>query len=176
MLLRHISWISLVLCTQLACSSFRPAGKYQSQAERVPQGSEVFGNNKQLAFDWPVDDARLTQRFLPHKKRRPHWGIDLASNRGSKILASHYGTVVYVGSSFKGYGKLVIVEAGPKWATFYSHLDKILVREGELVKPGDVIGHMGRTGRATGVHLHFEVRTNRMPVDPLNYLPGGERI
>lgn len=176
--------------SQLACSTFRGPGPLTGQdgdsligADRRPQSVVSRGDHPGAAdfptgllFDWPVNEARLTQRFLPHKRRRPHWGIDLAAGRGSEILASHHGTVVYTGSNFRGYGRLVIIESGPKWATFYSHLDNILVKEGQAVRPGDIIATMGKTGRATGVHLHFEVRNNRLPVDPLQFLPGGGQI
>lgn len=121
-------------------------------------------------FDWPVDSARMTRGFLPNKKR-PHLGIDLAAARGTPILASRGGTVIYAGREFRGYGKMVLVESGDGWATLYAHFDKILVAEGQKVRQGEVIGAMGRTGRATGVHLHFEIRRNRGPIDPLPLLP-----
>jgi murein DD-endopeptidase MepM/ murein hydrolase activator NlpD len=172
-----LTWILLsLITTQLACSTFRGPKPLRAPAADGNVAVVSGESDAQLRFEWPVDEARLTQRFLPHKKRRPHWGIDLASSRGSEIYASHYGTVVYTGNDFHGYGRLVVVETGPNWATFYSHLDKILVKEGQQVKVGDLIGLMGRSGRATGVHLHFEVRNNRMPVDPLKFLPGGENI
>lgn len=123
-----------------------------------------------LTFDWPVDRARMTRGFLPNK-RRPHLGIDLAAPRGTPILASQAGTVIYAGREFRGYGKMVLVESGNGWATLYAHFDKILVAEGQKVRQGEVIGAMGRTGRATGVHLHFEIRKNRGPIDPLPLLP-----
>jgi murein DD-endopeptidase MepM/ murein hydrolase activator NlpD len=81
------------------------------------------------------------------------------------------GTVIYTGREFKGYGKMVLIESGEGWATLYAHFDKILVSEGQRIHKGEVIGAMGRTGRATGVHLHFEIRKNRGPVDPLPLLP-----
>lgn len=123
-----------------------------------------------LTFDWPVDRARMTRGFLP-KKRRPHLGIDLAASKGTPILASQTGTVIYAGREFRGYGKMVLVESGDGWATLYAHFDKILVVEGQKVHQGEVIGAMGRTGRATGVHLHFEIRKDRGPIDPLPLLP-----
>lgn len=121
-------------------------------------------------FDWPVDSARMTRGFLPNK-RRPHLGIDLAAPKGTPILASQGGTIIYAGREFKGYGKMVLIESGDGWATLYAHFDKILVSEGQKVRKGEVIGAMGRTGRATGVHLHFEIRKNRGPIDPLPLLP-----
>lgn len=112
----------------------------------------------------------MTRGFLPHK-RRPHLGIDLAAPKGTPILAAQAGTVIYAGREFKGYGKMVLIESGDGWATLYAHFDKILISEGQRVRQGEVIGSMGRTGRATGVHLHFEIRRNRGPIDPLPLLP-----
>ncbi len=121
-------------------------------------------------FDWPVDRARMTRGFLPNK-RRPHLGVDLAAPKGTPILASRAGTVIYAGREFRGYGKMVLIESGDGWATLYAHFDKILVSEGQRVRQGEIVGEMGRTGRATGVHLHFEIRKNRGPIDPLPLLP-----
>jgi murein DD-endopeptidase MepM/ murein hydrolase activator NlpD len=126
-------------------------------------------------FDWPVDDARMTRGFLPNR-RHPHKGIDLAAKKNTPILASHDGTVIYVGHDFRGFGKMVMIEGDKGWATLYAHLNKIDVREGQKVKQGQVIAAMGRTGHATGVHLHFEIRKISGPVDPLVYLPGGSRL
>lgn len=123
-----------------------------------------------INFDWPVNKARLTRGYLP-EKRRPHLGIDLAAPKGTPILASKGGTVIYTGREFRGYGRMVLIESGDGWATLYAHFDKILVSEGQVVHQGEVIGAMGRTGRATGVHLHFEIRKNRGPIDPLPLLP-----
>ncbi|WP_413581532.1 M23 family metallopeptidase [Bdellovibrio sp. HCB288] len=127
-------------------------------------------HNEERSFDWPVDSARMTRGFLPNK-RRPHLGIDLAAPKGTPILAAQGGTVIYAGREFKGYGKMVLIESGDGWATLYAHFDKILVSEGQKVRKGEVVGAMGRTGRATGVHLHFEIRKNRGPIDPLPLLP-----
>lgn len=126
-------------------------------------------------FDWPVDDARMTRGFLP-KKRRPHLGIDLAAKRGTPILAAQGGMVIYTGREFRGYGKMVLIESGKGWATLYAHMDKILVQEGQKISQGQMIGAMGRTGRATGVHLHFEIRKDRGPIDPLPLLPNGHKV
>lgn len=135
---------------------------------RVPSGGGDLRSS--LFFDWPVDQARMTRGFLPHK-RRPHLGIDLAAPKGTPILASQAGVVIYAGREFRGYGKMVLVESGEGWATLYAHFDKILVAEGQKVQQGEVIGAMGRTGRATGVHLHFEIRREQGPIDPLPLLP-----
>ncbi|MES3038441.1 MAG: M23 family metallopeptidase [Bdellovibrionota bacterium] len=127
------------------------------------------------SFDWPVNRARLTRGFMPSRKR-PHLGLDLAASRGTDIYSAQAGTVIYRGNGFHGFGKMVLIESGYGWATLYAHLDKYFVEEGQKVNQGDVIGAMGKTGRASGVHLHFEIRKDRGPVNPLQYLPGGQSI
>jgi murein DD-endopeptidase MepM/ murein hydrolase activator NlpD len=126
-------------------------------------------------IDWPVDSARMTRGYLPFKKR-PHLGIDLAAPKGTSILAAHDGVVVYAGREFKGFGKMVLIEGAYGWASVYAHFTKIYVKTGERVKQGQILGGMGRTGRATGVHLHFELRKKKGPVDPLLYLPAAQAI
>lgn len=135
--------------------------------ERYTESAPTSGTN----FDWPVEEARLSRGFLLGK--RWHYGIDLAAKKGTPILASDAGVVIYVGKGFSGYGKLVVIEHNETWATLYSHLNKFNVKEGDRVRRGEKIAEMGRTGRATGVHLHFEIRYNRQPVNPLMYLPKG---
>jgi murein DD-endopeptidase MepM/ murein hydrolase activator NlpD len=125
------------------------------------------------SFEWPVDKARLTRGFLPDARPRPHLGLDLAAIRGTPIYAAQGGTVIYAGTGFSGYGRFIIIENEIGWATFYSHLDKMLVKNGEKVEKGQKIGKMGRTGRATGTHLHFEVRKDKKAIDPLAFLPKG---
>lgn len=140
--------------------------------------------NKRPTFDWPVWEARMSRGFLPNgtkKRRRPHKGIDLAAPRGSAVMASHDGVVIYTGSGFKGYGKMIMVEfttsnGTGNWATLYAHLDKILVYEGKKVKQGEVIGALGNTGRSSGPHLHFEIRRLNGPIDPLPLLPAGDAL
>lgn len=121
-------------------------------------------------FDWPVDEARFIRGYNK-KRHRPHLGIDLAAPKGTPILSSIKGTVIYVGREFRGYGRMILIESQGGWATLYAHLDKAYVTQGQQVNQGEVIGAMGRTGRATGVHLHFEIRKNKGPVDPLVLLP-----
>lgn len=178
--------VLIFVCLSLgtACSSFRGPGEFQTgedyqtqEDDEMPKPEQTWrGERKmqapssQISFDWPVDEARLSQPFQLHK-RRPHWGIDIANKKGTPILAAEKGYVIYMGRGFRGYGNLIVIEHSPEWATLYSHLDKIQVTEGQFVSRGDKIGTMGRTGRASGVHLHFEIRHNRQPVNPMAYLP-----
>ncbi len=163
--------LSRSLMEKPASSSPRaPAAATSNEEPQVPVASAG-----KLLFDWPVDDARMTRGFMPYK-RHPHLGLDLAASKGTPILASREGMVLYAGREFRGYGKMILIESGDGWATIYAHLDKILVAEGKKVRQGEVLGAMGRTGHATGVHLHFEIRKDRGPVDPLPLLPNGDKI
>lgn len=118
---------------------------------------------------WPIRGAKLTQGFDPYGYRH-HDGIDLSAPAGTPIMAAHAGRVLYAGRDFRGYGKLVIIESG-SWATFYAHCKTIIVRQGQQVRAGQTVATVGRTGRATGNHLHFEVRSDRMALDPMDHLP-----
>lgn len=129
----------------------------------------------EFKLEWPVSNIRLNRGFKG-TTRPPHQGLDLGGKSGTPILSAHEGVVIYSGRDFRGFGNMVIVEYNKQWATLYGHLSKITVKEGKVVLPGDEIGKMGRTGRATGVHLHFELMRNRLPVDPLPFLSHSGRV
>ncbi|HTU80991.1 MAG TPA: M23 family metallopeptidase [Candidatus Acidoferrales bacterium] len=99
-----------------------------------------------------------------------HPGIDIAADEGSPIQAAMGGTVVAAGPD-GGYGNLITVDDGDGMTTRYAHCSRIYARVGQAIAPGEVIGAVGMTGRATGPHLHFEVRQDDRPVDPMEYLP-----
>jgi murein DD-endopeptidase MepM/ murein hydrolase activator NlpD len=99
-----------------------------------------------------------------------HPGIDIAANEGTPIQAAMAGTVVSTGAD-GGYGNLITIDDGNGLTTRYAHCSQIFAHAGEQVAAGDVIGAVGMTGRATGAHLHFEVRQDDRPVDPAGYLP-----
>jgi murein DD-endopeptidase MepM/ murein hydrolase activator NlpD len=101
--------------------------------------------------------------------RRFHTGVDLAGPNHSAIRAADSGNVLYTGW-YGGYGKVVIVSHGKGMATLYAHMSKIATNAGDNVSKGDIVGYEGTTGFSTGPHLHFEVRYNGVPNNPLNYL------
>jgi murein DD-endopeptidase MepM/ murein hydrolase activator NlpD len=101
--------------------------------------------------------------------RKMHTGVDMHAGMGESIHAAAAGTVVQAGWR-GGYGKCVVIDHGGGLATLYAHQSEMLVRVGEKVKRGEVIGKVGSTGYSTGPHLHFEVRVNGSPVDPQGYL------
>ena len=97
-------------------------------------------------------------------------GIDIAGRRGQSVVAARDGRVVYTGSGLVGYGRLVIVKHDKRLLTAYAHNDRVLVNEGQTVRVGQKIAEMGSTG-AERVKLHFEVRRDGKPLNPLKYLP-----
>jgi lipoprotein NlpD len=97
-------------------------------------------------------------------------GIDIAGDLGQPVLAASDGTVVYAGSGLRGYGELVIIKHNETYVSAYGHNRRLLVREGQQVKVGQTIAEMGSTG-TDRVKLHFEIRRQGKPVDPLQFLP-----
>jgi murein DD-endopeptidase MepM/ murein hydrolase activator NlpD len=100
-----------------------------------------------------------------------HKGVDISAPTGTAVHATADGTVVYA-STFSGYGRLVIVDHGNGMETYYAHLSKFEVVEGQDVRRGELVGRVGMTGRATAPHLHYEVRVGHAPVNPYRFLAG----
>jgi murein DD-endopeptidase MepM/ murein hydrolase activator NlpD len=150
-------------------SDYAPAagGGYEV-TEKISPGQSYIPSDEFKLF-WPVKSVRVNRGFRPRNDRN-HQGVDLGGKKGTPILAAHEGVVVYTGRDFRGYGNMVLIEYDKQWATLYGHLNEIGVGEGRIVRPGDPIGAMGKTGHATGVHLHFELIKNKLPVDPLPFL------
>ena len=121
------------------------------------------------AFDWrwPADGA-IVGRFAAGDPTRQ--GVDIAGKSGSPVRASADGVVVYSGAGLVGYGELIIVKHNEQWLSAYGHNRARLVNEGQRVKAGDQIAEMGRSGAARDM-LHFEIRYNGKPQDPLLALP-----
>lgn len=104
-----------------------------------------------------------------YKTLKMHEGVDITAPTGTVVRATGNGTVVHSGISDGGFGKLVIIDHGYGYKTFYAHLNKCSLRKGSLVKRGEIVGMVGNTGRSTAPHLHYEVRKNDKPVNPINY-------
>jgi lipoprotein NlpD len=121
---------------------------------------------------WPVKGEVVT-RFNEGEGSK---GIDVANRRGTPVLAAAAGRVVYAGSGLRGYGKMIIIKHSKTLLSAYGHNDQVYVQEGQKVAQSQVIARMGDSD-AERVKLHFEIREQGRPVDPINYLPniGGER-
>jgi len=131
--------------------------------------SETNNDTGELNFKKPLDGS-ITSNFglrdAPMDGASTnHQGIDIDGNEGDYVIASESGTITHAGP--KGsYGNLVIIDHGGGYETYYAHLSSIDVRVDEEVRQDRVIGKVGKTGRATGPHLHFELRLNGLPVSP----------
>ncbi len=100
---------------------------------------------------------------------RHHNGLDLCAARGTPIVATANGKVVFAGKN-GGFGRTIEIDHGNGYVTIYGHSDKLLVAEGDVVRRGDRIGLVGDSGRSTGVHLHYEIRQNDTAINPRRYL------
>jgi murein DD-endopeptidase MepM/ murein hydrolase activator NlpD len=136
-------------------------------ANQAKRAVENLGKSAQ-GFIWPLNGP-ITSGYGP-RWGRMHTGIDIDGYSGQPIVASKGGNVI-LASSYSGYGNSVIVDHGGGVATLYAHMSSFGVSAGQSVSQGQVVGNVGCTGSCTGDHLHFEVRVNGSPVNPLNYLP-----
>ncbi len=133
-----------------------------------PTSSRTVTAGSGGAFVWPAS-GRVTSGF-GGRGHRHHDGIDIAARRGSDVRAARAGVTIF-SDRLAGYGNVVIVEHGAGMTTVYAHNDKNLVRKGVRVGRGQRIATVGSTGRASGPHLHFEVRKHNVARNPLYYLP-----
>ena len=124
-------------------------------------------NTGTMSWRWPSEGS-LIARYVQGDTTQQ--GINIGGKSGQAIHAAADGTVVYSGAGLVGYGELIIIKHNNEWLSAYAHSRRRLVAEGSKVKAGDVIAEMGRTGTMRDM-LHFEIRRNGKPVDPLLYLP-----
>jgi murein DD-endopeptidase MepM/ murein hydrolase activator NlpD len=124
---------------------------------------------KELDLILPIQ-GKINSPFGPRGKNL-HAGIDIASPSYQEVKAAMDGEVILARSSATGYGNVVVLRHSPGVTTIYGHMSVIIAREGESVRQGQAIGGVGSTGRSSGPHLHFELRHNERPLDPLPHLP-----
>lgn len=147
-----------------------PAARPQAQApvKATPATTPVQPVQRSAAgWAWPTRGV-VIGRFSSNGSLNK--GIDIAGDLGQPVLAASDGSVVYAGSGLRGYGELVIIKHSDTYVSAYGHNRRLLVQEGQQVKVGQTIAEMGSTG-ADRVKLHFEIRRQGKPVDPMQYLP-----
>ena len=149
-------------------SAEKTASRAPSREEAERAARREASHHSKLSFAWPVR-GKLTSSF-GRRRGRPHDGVDLAARKGTPIFASESGRVIHSGR-LGDYGNAVIVKHAGAYRTVYAHASKTLVRKGEFVEKGQKIALVGSTGRASGPHLHFEIRRSQTPRDPTLYLP-----
>jgi len=138
-------------------------------AEPLPDETGTAANGAP-AFRWPIR-GRVIANFGAKVNGASNDGIDLAVPEGTPIRAADDGVVAYSGNELKGYGNLVLVRHANGFVTAYAHASELLVKRNDQVHKGQVIAKSGQTGTASTPQLHFEVRKNSAPVDPIQYLP-----
>jgi len=141
---------------------------YRIAAERTPFVMPVASHVRQTS-------GFGTRRDPITGGRRRHNGTDWAAPRGTRILATAAGVVTHAGRQ-SGFGNLVTIQHDFGIETYYAHLSSINVSVGQRVSRGDHIGGMGTTGRSTGVHLHYEIRVNGSPINPLTYIRAAQNV
>ena len=154
----------------IAANSITNASKISTgQQLRIPN---VPGTRSSICnFIWPVR-GRITSPYgmrVISGRKDFHAGIDIGSPTGTNIVAAESGRVSYAGY-MRGYGNVIILSHDGAYSTVYGHNSVNLVKKGQYVKRGNIIGKVGSTGNATGPHLHFEVRLSGKSVNPLSYL------
>jgi lipoprotein NlpD len=157
--------------SKLTTSQVTSSSLKQKTRKVVSKVKEYFGS-KTLRWRWPTKGRRISQTFSTKDPTRQ--GLDISGRLGSPIVVAAPGKVVYAGSGLARYGKLIIVKHNEKYLSAYAFNKKLYVKEGEVVKVGQKIADMGSAstnGRAGRAKLHFEIRRNGKPVDPLRYLP-----
>ncbi len=149
----------------------RKESRFIAAARQKSVTAPAFG----AGFVWPAE-GRISgvygsQRILNGKPRRPHFGVDVAAPTGSPVVAMADGTVTLTHPGMFFNGKIIILDHGLDLSSLYIHLSDIAVRDGQKVTKGQLIGKIGKTGRATGPHLHWGVRWNGVELDPALLVP-----
>jgi len=149
-----------------------PSYKTKREAQKAVSKVKQYVGSKSLKWRWPTWGRRISQTFSSKDPSRQ--GLDITGKLGSAVMVAAPGKVVYAGSGLAGYGRLIIVKHNEKFLSAYAYNKKLLVKEGDVVKAGQKIAKMGSVstnGKAGRAKLHFEIRRNGKPVNPLRYLP-----
>ena len=141
--------------------------KWYDATQQVEERGPVKTNIK---FIWPVRRVDISSPFGIRKDGK-HTGVDLRNPKGTPIMAAAGGRVIFSGDGPSGYGNTIMIKHDANTITVYAHNSKNMVRENDYVNQGQTVAMVGMTGRATGYHVHFEIRINRKPVNPANLLP-----
>ena len=139
-------------------------GQAKTYASRDPRGRS--GGEPQFA--WPVNGEIMSRFGIRHGEH--HEGIDIRAAKGTPVRAAEAGRVIHADATLAGYGKMIVIKHSGRLYTVYAHNSKLLVEVGQFVEKGEQIALVGETGNATTPHLHFEIRTNQTPHDPLEFL------
>ena len=141
--------------------------KYRTKKYSPPNNKTQYVSSKKLKWQWPTNGKVVSTFSIRDPGRR---GIDIVARKGQPIKAAAEGYVVYRGNGLRGYGNLIILKHNETYFSAYAHTEGVVVKEKEKVKLGQHIADMGNTS-SDKTKLHFEIRRNGKPVNPLSYLP-----
>ncbi|HSW59816.1 MAG TPA: M23 family metallopeptidase [bacterium] len=141
--------------------------KKEDSGQPIPS-EKVAAKGSPSKFIWPAEGV-VTSTF-GNRWGTKHEGIDIGCPEGTSVYAAATGKVIFSGER-GGYGLVIIIQHPEDWFTIYAHNSKNIAAQGADVKQGEKIALSGKTGRATGAHLHFEVRQGVKPLDPIEFLP-----
>lgn len=153
------------------------ANSAKNRVNAVVSAAKKMFSQQTISWRWPTKKRRVLRTYSSKDPTRQ--GLDIAGEKGSPVYAAAAGRVVYAGSGLARYGRLIIVKHSEKYLSAYAHNYKLHVKEGEVVKAGQRIADMGGAGAYSGkirndskrAKLHFEIRRNGKPVDPMQFLP-----
>ena len=137
---------------------------YHNTAQSFPPVKKVLNaktkivKEKKARIGWPIRTGKYTSGF-GDRRGKFHHGIDISAKKGTPIFSANDGVIAYSGSGLRGFGKTVIIKGSKGLYTLYAHASKLYVKKGQKVTRGQKIAAVGSTGRSSGSHLHFEVRT-----------------
>tara|TARA_Y100000991_G_scaffold186493_1_gene151075 strand:- start:25 stop:828 length:804 start_codon:yes stop_codon:yes gene_type:complete len=135
-------------------------------AKQNTVNKKLFENNFSIPSKGRISGIFGSQRILNKTPKRPHYGIDIAAPEGTPIFAPSDGNIQLVAKNMFYTGNTIIIDHGLGIISIFAHLSEVLVKEKTFVKKGNIIGKIGKTGRATGPHLHWGVYKSNRPIDP----------
>ena len=140
--------------------------KKKKQKVIIPKKFKKFS---QTRFIWPVK-GKLISKYGRSEDGFYNDGINIDSKKGTKVISSEDGQVIYSGNEIPGYGNLILIKHSKNWITAYAHLNEVYIEKGIKVKKGERIGSVGNTGNVRIPQLHFEIRKGKESVNPLEFL------
>ena len=129
----------------------------------------ILRDKKTSKFIWPVK-GKLLSKYGKSKEGFYNDGINIDSKKGTKVMSSQAGKVIYSGNEIPGYGNLILIKHSKNWITAYAHLNEVFTEKGKKVSKGEIIGSVGNTGNVRSPQLHFEIRKGKESVNPLKLL------
>ena len=138
--------------------------------KKIENNKNVILRDKKISkFIWPVK-GKLLSKYGKSKEGFYNDGINIDSKKGTKVMSSQAGKVIYCGNEIPGYGNLILIKHSKNWITAYAHLNEFFTEKGKKVSKGEIIGSVGNTGNVRSPQLHFEIRKGKESVNPLKLL------